>query len=184
MQKKNVWGALVIFCVLVSVSATSLVGAQKHKSLYERLGGWDAIAAVVDQFVGHVAADKRINGFFAHTASDPERLKMFKMHLVSQICEASGGPCKYTGKDMKTAHKGMGVSGGDFGALVEDLVWALDRLHVGKTEKDELLSALGPMKGDIVEARPPTNGVASGATRSGWHTTHTRTTSRRWCCWP
>src|SRR5262245_57808420 len=99
MNRKNIWGAVVIFCVLTAVSATSVLGA-RDKSLYERLGGWDAIAAVVDQFVGHVAADKRINGFFAHTASDPERLKMFKMHLVSQICEASGGPCKYTGKDM------------------------------------------------------------------------------------
>src|SRR5687768_3994926 len=97
------------------------------------------------------AADKRINGFFAKTASDPERLKTFKMHLVNQICEAGGGPCKYTGKDMKTAHVGMGVSGADFNALVEDLVGALDKFKVGKTEKDQLLAALGPMKGDIVE---------------------------------
>lgn len=94
---------------------------------------------------------RRINSFFAKTASDPERLKTFKMNLVNQICEASGGPCKYTGKDMKSAHMGMGVRGSDFNALVEDLVWALDKLHVGKTEKNELLGALGPMKGDIVE---------------------------------
>ena len=91
------------------------------------------------------------SGFFAKTASDPERLKIFKMHLVDQICEASGGPCKYTGKDMKTAHMGMGVGGADFNALVEDLVGALDKFKVGKTDKDQLLGALGPMKGDIVE---------------------------------
>jgi len=54
---------------------------------------------------------------------------------------------------MKSAHMGMGVSGGDFDALVEDLVWALDKLHVGKTEKNDLLGALGPMKADIVEKR-------------------------------
>ena len=155
MQKKEVWGFLVILGLLVTVSSAGLVGqtAMKHKSLYERLGGKDAISAVVDEFVGHVAADKRINSFFAKTASDPERLKTFKMNLVNQICEASGGPCKYTGKDMKSAHMGMGVSGGDFDALVEDLVWALDKLHVGKTEKNELLGALGPMKTDIVEKR-------------------------------
>ena len=75
------------------------------------------------------------------------------MNLVNQICEASGGPCKYAGKDMKSAHTGMGVSGADFDALVEDLVWALDKLKVGKTEKSELLAALGPMKSDIVERR-------------------------------
>jgi hemoglobin len=153
MQKKDVWGFLVILGLLVSVSSAGLIGqgAMKQKSLYDRLGGKDAITAVVDAFVAHVAADKRINGFFARTASDPERLKMFKMHLVNQICEASGGPCKYTGKDMKTAHMGMGISGADFGALVEDLVWALDKFKVGKVEKDQLLGALGPMKADIVE---------------------------------
>jgi hemoglobin len=153
MQKKDVWGFLVILGLLVSVSSAGLMGqgAMKQKSLYDRLGGKDAITAVVDAFVAHVAADKRINGFFAKTATDPERLKMFKMQLVNQICEASGGPCRYTGKDMKTAHMGMGVSGAHFNALVEDLVWALDKFKVGKMEKDQLLGALGPMKGDIVE---------------------------------
>ena len=155
MKIKEVWGFLGILTVLVSVSSAGVLGQSeiKHKSLYDRLGGKNAISAVVDQFVGHVADDKRINNFFAKTASDPERLKTFKMNLVNQICEASGGPCKYTGKDMKSAHMGMGVSGGDFDALVDDLVWALDKLHVGKTEKNELLGALGPMKTDIVEKR-------------------------------
>ena len=153
MQKKELCGFLVILGLLVSVSSAGLVGQDqmKQQSLYERLGGKDAITAVVDAFVSHVAADKRINGFFAKTASDPERLKTFKTHLVTQICEASGGPCKYSGKDMKMAHMGLGISGADFNALVEDLVWALDKFKVGKSEKDELLGALGPMKGDIVE---------------------------------
>ncbi len=115
----------------------------------------DAVAQLggieVDEFVARVAADKRINAFFGATASDPKRLAMFKMNLVNQICQASGGPCKYTGKDMKSAHMGMGVSGADFNALVEDLVGALDKFKVGQHEKDQLLGALGPMKTDIVE---------------------------------
>ena len=123
----------------------------QEKSLYTRLGGKKAITAVVDEFVARVAADDRINGFFKATASDPERLAKFKMNLVDQICEASGGPCKYKGKDMKTAHAGMGVGEGDFTALVEDLVGALDKFKVGATEKNQLLGALGPMKTDIVE---------------------------------
>ena len=94
-----------------------------------------------------------INGFFAATASDPARLKKFKGNLVDQICEASGGPCKYKGKDMKSAHAGMGISGADFNALVEDLVGALDKFKVGAHEKDQLLGALGPMKSDIVEKK-------------------------------
>jgi hypothetical protein len=85
--------------------------------------------------------------------SDPARLKTFKGHLVDQICQASGGPCKYMGKDMKAAHMGMGVSGPDFDALVEDLVGALDKFKVGTHEKEQLLGALGPMKTDIVEKK-------------------------------
>jgi len=155
MQKKEVCGFLGILGLIVTVSSAGMLGqaSMSQKSLYDRLGGKDAITGVVDEFVGHVAADARINSFFARTASDPDRLKTFKMNLVNQICQASGGPCKYTGKDMKRAHMGMGVSGADFDALVEDLVWALDKLQVGKTEKTELLGALGPMKTDIVQKR-------------------------------
>jgi hemoglobin len=123
----------------------------KDASLYQRLGGKKAITAVVDEFVGRVAGDTRINSYFAKTAADPQRLAMFKKNLADQICQASGGPCKYMGKDMKTAHMGMGISSGDFTALVEDLVGALDKFKVGEKEKGELLGALGPMKSDIVE---------------------------------
>jgi hemoglobin len=122
----------------------------KDKTLYERLGGKKSITAVVDEFVSRVAMDNRINHYFAQTAADPARLKTFKMNLVDQICQASGGPCKYTGKDMKSAHAGMGITSADFNALVEDLVGALDHFKVGMQEKNDLLGALGPMKSDIV----------------------------------
>src|SRR5262245_2159626 len=95
--------------LLVAATAGLQAQAQKkgkaaEKSLYDRLGGKTAIVAVVDDFVGNCAADKRINAFFAATASDKARLDKFKSNLVDQICEASGGPCKYMGKDMKSAH--------------------------------------------------------------------------------
>jgi hemoglobin len=134
----------------VGVASTSRAD-QGEKSLYTRLGGKKAITAVVDEFVGRVAADTRINAYFKNTASDPKRLAAFKMKLVDQICQASGGPCKYKGKDMKTAHAGMGITEADFNALVEDLAGALDKFKVGEKEKGELLGALGPMKTDIVE---------------------------------
>jgi truncated hemoglobin YjbI len=124
--------------------------ADKKKSLYVRLGGKKAITAVVDEFVTNVAGDTRINKFFEKTVADPKRAQALKDNLVNQICEASGGPCKYKGLDMVTAHKGMNISDADFGALVEDLVKALDKFNVGETEKNELLGALGGMKGDIV----------------------------------
>jgi hemoglobin len=135
----------------VAASAVALLAQNAQKSLYDRLGGKTAIVAVVDDFVGNVAADKRINAFFAATAADKDRLAKFKMNLVNQICEAAGGPCKYTGKDMKTAHQGMGISSADFNALVEDLTKTLVKFKVGKTEQDQLLGVLGPMKPQIVE---------------------------------
>jgi len=142
--------AVAAVVALLPVTAGAQAGA-KQKSLYDRLGGKKAITAVIDEFVGRVAADNRINHFFAATASNPAQLASFKGKLVDQICEAAGGPCKYTGKDMKTAHMGMGIATADFNALVEDLVGALDKFKVGQHEKDQLLGALAPMKKDIVE---------------------------------
>src|SRR5215813_4028233 len=136
-----------IKALLVAGFTVAAFGQQKP-SLYTNLGGKKAITAVVDEFVGRVAADNRINGFFKQTASDPKRLAKFKANLVDQICEASGGPCKYKGKDMKTAHMGMGVGTADFNALVEDLVGALDKFNVKPADKNALLGVLGPMKSD------------------------------------
>jgi len=121
-------------------------GSAETKPLYDRLGGKDAITAVVDDFVANVAADARINSFFANTD-----IPKFKVLLVEQICEASGGPCKYTGKTMKEVHTGMKIKSEHFDALVEDLVKSLDKFKVGEKEKSDLLGALGPMKPDIVE---------------------------------
>jgi hemoglobin len=133
--------------------ATLLLGAcqnmgmqpMQQKSLYDRLGGQGAIVAVVDDFVGNVAADNRINKFFAKT--DIPRLKRL---LVEQICAGTGGPCTYTGRDMKSAHAGMGITDAQFNALVEDLVKTLDKFKVPDKEKGELLGVLGPMKPSIV----------------------------------
>ena len=142
-----------IWTGLAALAACTLmpVAHAKEKTLYDRLGGKKAITAVVDEFVGRVAADTHINSFFAATAADPQRLASFKIKLVDQICQASGGPCVYKGKDMKTAHAGMGVDEGAFNALVEDLVKSLDKFHVAEKDKNALLGVLGPMKKDIVE---------------------------------
>ncbi|WP_156510953.1 MULTISPECIES: group 1 truncated hemoglobin [Emticicia] len=121
------------------------------KSLYVRLGGNAAIQAVIDQFITNVASDTRINIFFADAAADPARLKKLRDNLVNQVGQATGGPEKYTGLDMKTAHKGMNIQEADFNALVEDLSKALDKFSVPMTEKSELLTALATMKADIVE---------------------------------
>ena len=139
---------MVCLSVLLSTGAVAAAESSKGRSLYDRLGAKEGITTVVDAFVAKVGADKRINGYFASTD-----LTKLKMHMVNQICEATGGPCKYTGRTMKQTHAGMGVTDAAFGALVEDLVATLDEHKVGKAEKEELLGILGPMKGDIVEKK-------------------------------
>jgi hemoglobin len=124
---------------------TEVAAPMAEKSLFDRLGGKDAITAVVDKFIGNVAADTRINARFANAD-----IPGLKGKLVDQVCEATGGPCKYTGKDMKTSHTGMKITEEDFGALVEDLAKAMDELKVPEKEKGEVLGALGGMKPDIV----------------------------------
>ena len=139
--------------VLAMVFAIAACGGKKSeetmkggdKPLYDRLGGKDAITAVVDDFVNNVAADEKIKDRFKNTDA-----KDLKAKLVDQICEASGGPCKYTGKDMKTSHTGMKITEEEFNALVGDLVKSLDKFNVKEKEKTELLTKLGGMKGDIV----------------------------------
>jgi hemoglobin len=120
--------------------------AAQKSSLYDRLGGQTGIIAVVDTFVARVGADDRINSYFENTD-----LPKLKERLVEQICQASGGPCKYNGRSMKETHKGMGITGDHFDALVADLTAALDTHRVPSRDKTELLSALAPMRNDIVE---------------------------------
>ncbi len=145
---KVVTVALCLLAILLGAATA------QTKSLYERLGGIDAIKAVVDEFVARVAADDRINKKFGRSNID-----RVKYELVQQICAGTGGPCKYKGLDMKTAHKNMGVTDGEFNALVEDLVATLDKFKVGETEKKELLGVLGPMKPQIVEVNSTATGT-------------------------
>jgi len=145
MKYRNALWSVLVGIALASLTACMSQMTKPETSLYERLGGKDAITAVVDDFVGNVAADSRINGDFANT--DIARLKML---LVEQICAGTGGPCTYTGRDMKTTHAGLDITEADFGALVEDLVKTLDKFNVPEKEKNELLGILGPMQSDIV----------------------------------
>jgi hemoglobin len=114
--------------------------------LYDRLGGQAGITAVVDAFVARVAADDRINSYFENAD-----LPKLKDRLVEQICQASGGPCKYEGRSMKDVHKSMKITNEAFDALLADLSATLDRFRVTSRDKDQLLALLTPMRNDIVE---------------------------------
>jgi hemoglobin len=123
-------------------------------TLYERLGGLDAIRAVVDSVVARQGGDDRINAKFVRTD-----LPHLKQNLVDQVCEATGGPCTYTGRSMRETHHGMGVTAGEFDALIQELEGALDEFNVPRTEDQELLGLLLPLREEIVEVQSPQTGT-------------------------
>jgi hemoglobin len=124
------------------------------KTLYDRLGGGDAINALTESWVARVGGDDRANGKFART--DIDRLKK---EVVDQLCEATGGPCTYTGRSMLETHAGMKVTAGEFDVVMQHLDATLDELNIPKTEHDELVGLLRPMRADIVEVESPETGT-------------------------
>jgi hemoglobin len=124
------------------------------KSLYDRLGGIEAINALTESWVARVGGDDRANKKFART--DIARLKK---EVADQLCEATGGPCAYTGRSMRETHDGMKTTAGEFEVVMQHLDAALDELNVPKSEHDELVGLLRPMRGDIVEVESPETGT-------------------------
>jgi hemoglobin len=123
--------------------------AQEKKSLYARLGGYDALAAVTDDFIGNLANDKLVARFLTGL-SDDSKVKL-RQHVIEFLCDVTGGPCHYSGRDMKTAHKGLGITGADWDASVKDLTMTLDKFKVPAQEKSEVLGAISGLRKDIVE---------------------------------
>jgi len=148
---KHMKSITLSLCLLMILFVSALA---QSKSLYERLGGKEAISAVVEDFAGNVLADNRINKKFAK--SDPARLLA---NLKDFVCFATGGPCQYKGLSMKDSHKNMGTTAGEFNALVEDLIKTLDKFKVPEKEKNELLGALAGLRGDIVESESKATGT-------------------------
>lgn len=136
------WGQLVLAgCVALSACATR----QPEPKLFDRLGGLPAIKAVADRTIDSAARDPRTSRSFKDI-----KLEGVKESVVEQLCEATGGPCKYEGASMIKAHQGLDITAAEFDAFAQQLVATLDHFKVGAREKDELLRLLGPMKNEIV----------------------------------
>ena len=118
-------------------------------SLYKRLGGYDAIAAVTDDFLGRLAADKQMSRFFVGVSADS--LRKLRQHVVDQLCEVSGGPCYYFGRSMKTVHAGLGITESDWQITVKHLTATMDKFKVPDKERNEIRTLFASLKSDIVE---------------------------------
>ncbi len=124
--------------------------ARASQPLYKRLGGYDAIAAVTDDFIGRLAHDPQLAHFFAGHSTDS--LGRIRQLVVDQLCNATGGPCIYIGRSMKASHQGLGITENDWKVSVDHLAATLDKFQVPPKEKNEVLSALSGLKADIVNA--------------------------------
>ncbi len=120
-----------------------------NTSLYERLGGYNAIAAVIDSLMIRLTADPQLAKYFAgHGEDSRKRLRQLQLDM---ICQATGGPCFYLGRDMKTVHKGLGIKGTEWQTAITHIVGVLDNFKVPDAEQKEILGLLSGIKGDIVE---------------------------------
>jgi hemoglobin len=148
MRRTLGWGMLGMFVAVTLGACASAERAPAAPSLYKRLGGREGIALVVGDFTASMAGDPRVNERFK--GLKPPEIEKFKSNLADQICDATGGPCSYLGKDMKAAHAGMKITEAEWNATVENLGKALDKNQVDAASRQELLGVLGPMKKDIV----------------------------------
>jgi hemoglobin len=144
----------ILFALLLGSSAMVAPSfadptAKLEKSLYQRLGGYDAIAAVTDEFITRLAGDQQFARFFSSLSTDS------KLHLrqlvVDQLCAATGGPCVYVGRAMNQVHKGLGITKAEWDRSTGHLNAALDKFHVRAREKTEVLAAVTTLEPDIVE---------------------------------
>jgi hemoglobin len=140
-------GLAAAVLVFSALAVTAQTPAQDD-SLYKRLGGYDAIAAVVDNFVPRLVKDPMLAKYFVHSQ---DTLNHIRQLAVDQICSVTGGPCVYIGRDMKTAHKGLGISSAEWDLAVKHLTATLDQFKVPAKEKDELLKIVSTLRADIVE---------------------------------
>ncbi|MRJ43605.1 group 1 truncated hemoglobin [Idiomarina loihiensis] len=116
------------------------------QSLYQQLGEQQGIETIVEEMLYRVGGDERI----AHHFDGVDIMRVHKL-ISEQVCDLSGGPCDYSGEDMKTSHRNMGVDNADFNALVEHLIAAMEKEDVPVSAQNQLLGVLAPMHGDIVE---------------------------------
>jgi hemoglobin len=131
-----------------TAAAPAQSGAQ---SLYKRLGGYDALAAVTDEFIGRLVTDKSLGRFFGGASEDSK--KRIRQLVVDQLCAATGGPCLYIGRSMKTVHTGLGITEEDWNIAVKHLTDSLNKFKVPKPEQDEFFKIVATLKPDIVEKK-------------------------------
>ena len=149
----SIYRSIFILTLLIVLNACATSAPKSEATLYDRLGGKEAIQAVVSDFVDTVGSDERITNQEVAARLKVIDIDRLKALLVDQVCMGSGGPCEYKGRNMKETHVGLGITDAEFDYVVDDLVKTLDKYKVPEKEKNDLLAILGSMRPDIVEVK-------------------------------
>ena len=139
------WGCLLLGCAVAAQAGPG----DGSPTLFERIGGEAKLRAAAHEFVLVILSDDRINFTFAETD-----LKKFEQLIYEQLCNLTNGGCKYTGRDMYTAHAKLNINNAEFNALAEDLYEAFDRVHVPYRLQNKVVALLAPMQRDVVKDHP------------------------------
>jgi len=150
---KRLLATLLVLSAMVVGAAPFAVAAPPQqmsgeKSLYSRLGGYNALVAVTQDFIGRLATDPSLSKFFVGL-NDTSKLRV-ESHVVDFLCKATGGPCIYTGQDMKTAHTGLHITEADWNTSAAHLTETLNKFKVPQKEQDEVFAAISGLKSQIV----------------------------------
>lgn len=134
-----------------SAKSTPVKSTPPVKSLYERLGGYDAVSAVVESFANKLFDDPKISKFFVGMSTDSR--EQFKQKNKNLVCNVTGGPCKIISRTAKTTHAGLGITEENFMVVVQHLIDTLNEFKVPEKEQKELLTIIGSLRPDIVEKK-------------------------------
>ena len=155
MNKRHLATLLMAFVILAGAAPYALAAPPQPMnppaggdSLYTRLGGYDALAAVTKDFIGRLATDPQLAKFF--TGLNDSSKARVEAHVIDFLCVATGGPCIYAGQDMKTAHTGLHITDSDWNISAAHLTETLNKFKVPPKEQGEVMAAISGLKGDIV----------------------------------
>lgn len=148
MNKRH-WPAILASLAISGLLTAPAFAAAEDASLYERLGGYDAVSAVVDDFAAKLFDDPVVGARFFGMGADTR--EAFRQKNKNLVCAATGGPCKIISRSASQTHDGLGITASEFGIVAQHLVDTLNKFNVPEKEHNELMMIIGSLRPDIVE---------------------------------
>ncbi len=148
-MKKRFWPSVLASLAIGGMLLTPTIGAAEEPSLYERLGGYDAVSAVVDDFAAKLFDDPVVGARFFGMGEDSR--EGFRQKNKNLVCAATGGPCKIISRSALQTHTGLGITASEFSIVAQHLVDTLNKFNVPEQEHNELMAIIGSLRPDIVE---------------------------------